>query len=198
MSLLISSIVIVPLLRRIIPAYILEEAAYVEKHIRGKASFIWNASCYDSLGNIKWEELLVRNLLHDEGERDILQAAFSEAYSVPVSYFIGLDDRVTIAEGNALTNLAGEPAVGGYARQGVTSDATDWTITQDGGDYQAKSKTVTFTPSGADYPTVRNMFLCDIVSGTAGDLFASVALSQSRIVLDGDSLDTDITIKLSE
>lgn len=158
----------------------------------------WNIVCRDKYGNIKWQEINVANLLHDEGEQAILQAMFSEAYTVPAAYYIGLDDRVTIAEADTLASLAGEPGVGGYARQAANSDAVDWTISIDTGDYQAKSKTVTFTPSGADYPTVRNMFLCDVSTGTAGLIIASVALSQSRIVLDGDSLNTDITIKLSE
>lgn len=159
---------------------------------------IWDVVCRDKYGNIRWEERNIHNLLHDEGEESILKAVFSEAYTVLANYFIGLDDRVTIAEADTLTSLSGEPGVGGYARQAVASDATDFTITKPASDWQAVTKTVTFTPSGANYPSVRNMFLCDVVSGTSGKLFASVALSQARVVLDGDSLDTNLTILLSE
>lgn len=159
---------------------------------------IWDVVCRDKYGNIRWEEINIHNLLHDEGEESILKAIFSEAYTVPANYFIGLDDRVTIAEADSLTDLSGEPVVGSYARLAVASDAIDFTVSIDSNDWQAATKTVTFTPSGANYPSVRNMFLCDVVSGTSGKLFASVALSQARVVLDGDSLDTSLTIKLSE
>lgn len=192
--------IIVPTLRQLasmLPREIAEEALYVQRY-GGKPSFIWNARCYDRIGNLKWEEQQIHNLLHDQGEEDILKAFFSQAYTPTASFFIGLEDRITIAEADLLTTLTGEPIVGGYARQTVNTDATDWAVTQDAGDFQAKSIIVTFTPAGANYPTVRNMFLCDVLSGTTGELFASVALSQSRIVLDGDSLDTDITVKLSE
>ena len=168
---------------------------------RRKVSFHseWNITCRDKGGNIKWQELGLHNILHDEGEQAMLQAMFSEAYTVPASYYIALDDRVTLAEADTLVTMnATEPAVGGYARQAVNSDATDFTVTQDAGNYQAKTKTVNFAPSGANYPTVRNCNLGDQASGTAGKIIFSVTLSQSRIVLDGDNMDVDMTIKLSE
>ena len=154
----------------------------------------WNITCRDSRGNIKWHEELVGNILHDEGEEYILKAAFTEAESIPASFFIGLDDRVSLAEGDSLAPT-GEPAVCGYARQPVASDATDWTAVQDSGDWQITSKTVSFNPSGADYPSVRNMFLATTVNN-AGLIIASVALSGGRVVNDGDQLDTSIVIKL--
>lgn len=192
--------ILIPSLRALLDTLPYElRGQVIQTHQRGgKVSFKWNIRCLDSDGGLKWEELLVRNLLHDEGEEAILGAAYTEGYTVPAAYYIGLDDRASIAEGDSLTDLVGEPAVGGYARQAVNSDATDWTLEQDAGDWQVVSKTVTFTPSGASYPAVLNMFLCDVATGTSGKLHASVALSQERTVLDGDSLQTDITIKLSE
>lgn len=168
--------------------------------MRGKKGLhsIWDIVCRDKYGNIKWGELNVHNLLHDEGEESILKAIFSKTYTVTANDFIGLDDRVTIAEADTLSSLSDEPAVGGYARQPIATNAVDFTISQDSGDWQAVTKIVTFTPSGTNYPSVRNMFLCDVVSGVGGKLFASVALSQARVVLDGDSLDINLTIKLTE
>lgn len=188
---------VVPALLKALPLEALREISQAVSHGR-HVSFMWNMRCVDRAGNLKWEENFVKNLLHDEGENDILSAMFDEIYTVPANYYIGLDDRGSIAEGDSLTDLVGEPAAGGYARQAVASDDTDWTIAPDSGDAQAVSKTVTFTPSGAAYPAVLNMFLCDVVSGTGGDLIATVALSQERTILDGDSLQTDISIKLSE
>lgn len=160
---------------------------------------IWNVRCFDKQGNLKWEESGIHNLLHDEGEQWMLEVAFSEAQSVPVSFYIGLDNRASIAEGDVLPP-ANEPAGNGYARQAVNSDATDWTVSLDAGDYQAKSKIVTFTASGGPIPaagSVANMFL-GTTSDNTGRLLASVALSIARTIANGDSLDTDITIKLSE
>lgn len=160
---------------------------------------VWNIRCYDKLGNLKWQELNIHNLLHDEGEQYILETAFSEAQTVPAAFYIGLDNRASIAEGDVLPP-ANEPSGNGYARQPVNSDNVDWTVTQDAGDFQAKSKTVTFTASGGPIPatgSVANMFLGTTLDNT-GKLVASVALSTARTISNGDSLDTDITIKLSE
>ncbi|MFX1300371.1 MAG: hypothetical protein ACFFDE_05455 [Promethearchaeota archaeon] len=149
-------------------------------------------------GEVIWEEEITANILHDEGEQFIVQVVFSEAQSVPAAYYIGLDNRSSPAEADTLTELSGEPSGNGYARQAVNSDATDWTVTQEGGDYQAKSKTVTFTASGGSWPSVQQMFLCTVASGTAGKLIATAALSAARVLQDQDSLQTDIAIKLSE
>ena len=160
---------------------------------------LWNLVCRDRDGNIRWEEKDLHNIYHDEGEEWTLKVAFSEAETVPTSFYIGLDDRASLAEADTLppTN---EPTGNGYARQSVNSDATDWTITQDGGDWQAKSKTVTFTASGGPIPaagSVKHMFLSTTLNDS-GKLISSVALSTTRTIADGDTLDTDITIKMSE
>lgn len=138
------------------------------------------------------------NIWHDEGEEYLVKVAFSEELSVPANHYIGLDDRVALAEADVLTSLSGEPAVGGYARQAVPTTAVGYTASQVAGNWQAKTTTETFTPSGANYPAVRNCFLTDQASGTVGDLYCSIALSASRTVLDGDSLNVDMTISISE
>lgn len=168
--------------------------------MRKRPSFLWTTICRDKYGKVKWAEYNIPNLLHDEGEQYFLQAALSEEQSVPASFFIGLDDRAALAEADTLASLSGEPVGNGYSRQTVNSDATDWVVSQVAGDYQAKSKTVRFTASGGAIPatgSVSKMFLTTSSDGT-GKLIASVALSAARALADGDSLDTDITITLSE
>lgn len=149
-------------------------------------------------GEVIWEEVIEENVLHDEGEQFMLQVVFDEQQSVPTDYYIGLDNRGSPAEGDGLTELSGEPSGNGYARQAVPSDNVGWTVTQSAGDYQAASTTETFTASGGAWGAVQQMFLCNTVTGTAGKLIATAALSTSRTLQDGDSLQTDITIKLSE
>lgn len=174
----------------------MKENLIVRKH---RMFSVWNVRCYSKDGKLKWVEEGIGNILHDAGEEYILKAAFSEGIAVPVSFYIGLDNRVSLAEGDVLPP-ANEPSGNGYARQAVNSDATDWTATLDAGNWQVKSKTVTFTASGGPIPatgSVANMFL-STTSDNTGKLVASVALSQARTIAAGDSLQTDITIKLSE
>jgi len=139
------------------------------------------------------------NIIHDDGEEWIAKVVFSEAQAVGANYYIGLDARTTLAEADDLAALVSEPSAGGYARQAVASDATDFTVTQVGGDWQAKTKTVTFTASGGNFGTLKNAFLTDKDVATTGKfLIASVALSADRTINDGDSLDVDLTFPIKE
>lgn len=201
----VSNYIIKPTLRQIVsmmPEEIIREMGYAYRHGARHLHSIWNIRGIGSNGEVQWEELNVHNILHDEGENGILSAFFDEVYTIPVSYYIALDDRASLAEGDILTTMAAtEPSGNGYARKPVNTDNTDWNLEQDGGDWQVVSKTATFTASGGPIPVagvVSNMSLGDQSSGTTGILIASVALSQDRTILEFDSLNTDITIKLSE
>jgi len=164
---------------------------------RTSAHSIWTVRHRDAEGRLLWAEC-GHNMLHDEGELFFCQALFTEEASVPENYYLGLDNRASLAEGDTLSNLVDEPSGNGYARQAVASNATDFTISQEGGDYQAKTKTVTFTADGGDIGPVTKMFLCTVASGTEGKLIASKALSQSRTLSDGESLECTFYIRFSE
>lgn len=151
----------------------------------------------DADGDVIWEEQC-HNIFHDEGEEYLVKVAFSEELAVPASHYIGLDNRGTLAEADTLSSLSGEPSGNGYARQAVATNNTDYTCSQDSGDWQAATKTVTFTASGGSIGPVQNCFLTDASSGSTGDLYCSLALSQSRTLADGESLDVGMTIKVSE
>ena len=138
----------------------------------------------------------VPNIWHDEGEQDMCEVYFEDAAGNAALY-LGLDARASLAEADALTDLVSEPSGDGYGRQTITA-ATDWTVSQDSGDYQAASDTQTFTASGGAWGAVTKLFLCDVASGTAGLLLCSLALTASRTLQDGDSLQCDITVKISE
>jgi len=153
--------------------------------------------CRDATGAVKWAES-GPNMVHNEGEQYLLQAAFSEEQTPPANFYVGLDDRAALAEDDVLTDLSNEPSGDGYARQPVASDNVDVTVALDSGDYKATFKEVTFTASGGTWNSVRNLFFCTVVSGTAGKLIASRALSQARVVADGESLDVQYWLKISE
>ena len=158
---------------------------------------MWTVRHRDAEGRLLWAGF-GHNMLHDEGEKFILDVAFSEAQSVPSAYYIGLDARTSLAEADTLASLSGEPSGNGYARQAVNSDGTDFTIEQISGDWQAKTKTVTFTASGGQIGPVTKAFLCTVASGTSGKLIQSVALSQSRTLQSGESLNVSMYLRLSE
>jgi len=164
---------------------------------RSHAHSIWTVRHRDAEGRLLWAGC-GHNILHDEGELFFCQVLFTEEASVPASYYLGLDNRTSLAEADALSDLVGEPSGNGYARQAVASDATDFTISQESGDYQAKTKTVTFTADGGDIGPVTKMFLCTVASGTSGVLIASKALSQERTLSDGESLECSFYIRFSE
>jgi hypothetical protein len=163
--------------------------------------------CYDKYGNLKWEELGLKNILHDEGEQAILSAYFATTMSgfgpPPANLYLGLDNRASLAEADTLTSLSGEPSGFGYSRKALSTAGTglsgqDFYINQPAAYYRAESKVVTFTASGGAWGAVTKLFLCTVLSGTAGKLISSLPLSTTRTLQDGDSLNTSMYTGLSE
>jgi len=163
--------------------------------------------CFDKYGRLKWQDLGLDNILHDEGEQAILSAYFATAMSgfgpPPASLYLGLDNRGSLAEADTLTSLSGEPVALGYARKALSSAGTglsgqDFYINQPVAYYRADSKVVTFTATGGAWVAVSKLFLCTVLSGTAGKLISSLALSATRTLQDGDSLNASMYVGLSE
>jgi hypothetical protein len=162
-------------------------------------------------GTLSWIDPWTSNILHDAGEQYILSAVFATTYSnygaALSALFLGLDNRTTLAEADTLATLTGEPSAGGYARKSISTAGTGaggqpFVLSQPGAYYIATSATQTWTASGAAYGTVRNRFLAsDLTAVTDGDddhLLASLALSTPRTINDGDTLNTNLAIGLSE
>ncbi|MBN1605869.1 MAG: hypothetical protein JW940_04515, partial [Polyangiaceae bacterium] len=73
------------------------------------------------------------NIFHDDGEELVCKIVFDETVTVPASYYIGLDNRASLAEADALSGMTSAEEDGtGYARQAVASNNTDFTVSQDG------------------------------------------------------------------
>lgn len=138
------------------------------------------------------------NALADEGEADILNVYFLNT-SAPTNFYVGLINDATIAETDTLATMVGEPSGNGYARQLIERSATGWPTgpALDAGDMQITSSTETITAAGGTIGPVDNAILTDVASGTAGDLIAYVALTASRTLQDGDSLDVSFDVKLA-
>ena len=164
-------------------------------------------------GTVLWEAYDLPNVWHDEGELVMLSAIFAQAYSTygatPItnwSTWFGLSSNA-IAEGDTLASITGEPSGDGYARELVECSGTglagqDYVITQPAAAYQVTSKTVTFTASGGAWAAVTNLFLCTHPSAVASSQYArllcTIALSSTRTLQDGDSLQGSMVIGISE
>lgn len=146
-------------------------------------------------GVVIWEDKC-ENFLADEGEYAMLDQFLRGAAQYANTYLGLVND--TPAETDALTDLQNEPSGNGYSRVTISSDNTGWpTIELDSGDYQVVSKTCTFTADGGTIGPVTYAFLASSSDNT-GKLIAAVALSTTRTLADGESLDVDITVKLGE
>jgi len=163
----------------------------------------------DAAGRVRWDEgRWTSNILHDEGERYILSAAFDTdlaGYGAPpTNLYLGLSARDALAEDDTLAMEDFNEVTGtGYARIPI-STSSGFTLTQPGDYYQASTTELTFTNSadpedgGQPWAPATERFLCTAASGTSGLLIASIALSVERVLQPGDSLSTTVVIGLAE
>lgn len=153
-----------------------------------------------SKGKVIYEEKNIKNILHVDGEQQILNALFVGGNTgniyIPTTYFLGLDDRTSLAAADTLSSLVSEPAVGGYARQGVSA-TTGFTIQTNGTLVKATTGIITFSCTTTSWGPVRNLFLTNVASGTSGVLYSSVALSNTVTLVPGDSVTLKFSLSLS-
>ena len=155
---------------------------------------IWNFAIKDVNGNIveEWEQ---RNSLADEGEENVL-STFFQSVSAPTAFYVRLfNDTPTDTDG--LADLTGEPVGNGYAPIVIERSAVGWpTLALDAGDFKITSKKVTFSASGGSIGPVTYGVLAT-TSDNTGKLILYVALSATRTLQDGESLDVTVTGKLA-
>jgi len=159
---------------------------------------VFELKYFDAQGKLKEIEY-AHNQLADEGEQAFLDV-YLRAATGPIQFYYGLSDSTTpcsIADTNTLTLAsAGEPTTNGYARQLVERSAVGWpTLALDAGDYQATSKTVTFTASGGSWGPVYCAFVSTTLDNT-GKLVSYAPLSTARTLAAGESLQVTYKIKL--
>ncbi len=150
--------------------------------------------CYDAEGNLKWEDVNRPNNLADEGEYHFLDVTLRNGTAATQFYLRLYNDTPT--ETDTLALLTGEPSTNGYAACLVERSNTGWpTLALDSGDYQATSSTETFSASGGSWGPVTYCVLAT-TSDTSGKLISYVALSQSRTLQSGESLQVTYKLKL--
>lgn len=133
------------------------------------------------------------NDLADEGEKDILDVYF-DVQAVRATLYGRLYND-TPSETDTLASLLNEQAGSGYAAIAITR-GTDWTAPAlDAGDMQTDMTTKTFTATGAW--TAVTYFVLATTSGAGGLLIAYSALSATRTLASGESLNVDLSVKLA-
>jgi len=142
--------------------------------------------------NQDWE----LNTLADEGEGDMLDVYF-DAQTVRASLWGRLWND-TPAETDTLALLTGETSGTGYGAVEFVRN-TDWGAPAlDAGDMMTTSTTKTFTAGGtwtdATYITLDTTAAG---TGTTGLLILYAALSATRTLSNGDTLDVSFTVKLA-
>jgi len=98
----------------------------------------------------------------------------------PTAWYVGLFTAAPSDAGGGT-----EVSTGGYARQSVTFDAAS-----SPGGTTSNSGAVSFTASGADYGTVTHIGIFD--ASTSGNLLWHGALTASKTVADGDTLEFSV------
>jgi hypothetical protein len=129
------------------------------------------------------------NALADEGEVDILDVYF-DAQAVRTSLYFTLYNDTPV-ETDGLTDLTGIVTGTGYGSITVTR-GTDWGVPTAGGGTTTVTKT--FTAGGAW--SAATYLILQTTTDTSGLLLAYAALSQSRTLANGDTLDVTMTVTL--
>ena len=124
--------------------------------------------------------------LTDQGEHNVLQVFLAGATRAGSgNLYLGLFTDVTepVEAATLASGLTELPVTHGYARIAL-ADA-DWTVTAD----LATNLQKTFAASGGDWGYVYGYFICDVASGTSGNLlFVESFSGGAYYVLDGESL----------
>jgi hypothetical protein len=142
---------------------------------------------------IQNSQLWTPNALADEGEIDILDVYLDDV-AVHNTFFRLYND--TPVETDTLATLTGEVTGTGYAGITVTR-GTDWPQPAlDSGDALTTSVVKTYT-AGGTWTVATALVWAGVISGTAGLHLGWVMLSASRTLVNTDTLDVTLGVKLA-
>lgn len=112
--------------------------------------------------------------LFDEGEKLFLEILMQGAdeHDTPDGWYVGMcAEPTSVDETLTLADLT-EPTGNGYARIKLDRNDVDWPVVDArGNNHRALSKDIQFAASGGDWDVAcTRMFLCNVSSGTEGEL----------------------------
>ena len=141
------------------------------------------------------EDFVLPNIVVQEGEDSFLKMIFQNNDTIiagGANFYLGLCNQIP-AQLDSLASITTEPGlVGGYARKPITRDAVGWpTIDVVNDRKRIISKQVTFVAGGTAFDTAfSRAFICNILTGSVGILFAySAALDAAVTLLPGQTFD---------
>lgn len=142
---------------------------------------------------IERAQLWTPNDLANQGEQNML-AHYFQAAAVSANLYVRLYNDTPVAT-DTLADLLGEVTGAGYAPLAFARNSTDWpTLALDTGDYKITSATKTFTATG-DWTSATYLVLATTTDNT-GLLVAFAPLSTTRTLVNGDTLDVSVAVKL--
>ena len=150
-------------------------------------------------GRVVWENNNVTNLLHTQGEEFIVKALFTGGKTstvIPDVYYIGLDDRETVALGDTMDSIFVEPIGNGYSRQPIASSGDFTPVLQDN-HWAAQSPLLVFNASvsGTGWGPVQNLFLTDDPA-LDGHLISTAKIGKILSLGAGESVTLQLTMSL--
>jgi len=138
--------------------------------------------------------LIIPNLIVQEGAISFLKMMFrADVADVAAggNFFFGLAGETGVAANSQLNDITDElTVVNGYARKPISRDAIGWpTVDLVNGQGRAKSAIANFTAAGGDFSApFSRVFLCNVVSGSIGLLYAfSAQISPAITATDGNT-----------
>ena len=163
-----------------------------------KAGGVFHVQCFDSAGNLKWEDQM-HNLVVNVGLQD-MNTQYFKGSSYTAAFYLGLvtgpGSGTTYAAGDTLASHAGWTEFTNYSgsRKAVTFGTA---TTADPSVIDNSASPAQFVISGAG-GTVAGAFLCTVSSGTSGSLFSEADFQSpgDRVVVSGDTLNVTYTFSL--
>jgi hypothetical protein len=154
---------------------------------------VYTFECYDADGALKWREE-VPNTIMVVGANDALTQYFKGS-TYTAAWFVGLSTGTTFSTADTSASHAGWTEYANYSQP--TRPA--WTGgTASAGSISNSASQAVFSINGAG-GTVGSAFMIsnNTISGSTGILYGGAALSSSRTLASGDTLNITVTLSLS-
>ena len=161
--------------------------------------YVMSLQVEDEFGNVVSEQRNLRNQLHRGGEEFLLRATFTGGRVsdiIPEDYYIGLDNRSAIAYEHTMGDIIGEPNVGGYRRQAISSSG-EFSLNFESDHFRAVSPIVAFRSQTIAWGPVQNLFLSD-QDGYDGTLISTVPLDSAIFLNPGQTSKIRIAMTMRE
>jgi hypothetical protein len=148
-------------------------------------------------GSVISEQKNLLNILHQDGEEYLLRAAFmggKVSDVIPDNYYLGLDNRQSIAADQTMNDLIGEPFGNGYERQPIASFG-DFAINFEQDHFIATSPIVAFRATTGSWGPASNLWLTD-TSDNSGYLISTIVLNSPVSLSSGQAITMRIGMQL--